>query len=81
LSQVKRVVDYDKTLSGLEKRAGAAEIFLCIAILIIVNIALFFYCKFYNKKKNDNQMQVAVNEQVSQYFALAAEDSSATNEA
>jgi len=33
----------------------------------------------YNKKKNDERMQAAVNEQVSQYFALAAEDPSATN--
>lgn len=74
-----RVVDYDKNLAGLERRARLAEIILGLVIVVIINCACFTYCKMYNKKKTDEAMQNAVNEQVSQYFALAAEDPSQAN--
>lgn len=36
------------------------------------------YCKKYGKKTQDQRLQASVTEQVSQYFALAAEDPSST---
>lgn len=78
-NQVMRVTEYDKNLAGLEKRARLAEVILGLVIVVIINCACFTYCKMYSKKKNDQAMQQAVNESVSQYFALAAEDPSASN--
>ena len=67
--------EWDKSLSGMERRAMAAEITLGIVIMIIINLSCFLYCKGYNKKESDGAMEAAVNEQVSQYFALAANES------
>lgn len=62
IGQIDRVTNYDKNLAGLERRARLAEIILGLVIVVIINIACFTYCKMYNKKKNDDRMQAAVNE-------------------
>ena len=77
MGQIDRVTEYDENLVGLERRARLAEIILGLVIVVIINCACFAYCKVYNKKQTDERMQLAVNEQVSQYFALASEDPSA----
>lgn len=79
MSQIDRVTSYDQSLAGLERRARLAEIILGLVIVVIINCACFTYCKMYNKKKTDERMAAAVNESVSQYFALAAEDPSGSN--
>ena len=66
--------EWDGHLSGMERRAMTAEIILGIVIAIIINLSCFLYCKGYNKKESEGAMQAAVNEQVSQYFALAANE-------
>ena len=47
--QARRVVEFDKSLVGLEKRAEVSEILFGIVLVAIINMAIFCYCKFYNK--------------------------------
>lgn len=73
-----RYQEYDKNLVGMSRRARTAEIILGLVIVMLINIACFLYCKGYNKERTDSNMQTAVNDQVSQYFALAANESGAS---
>ena len=66
----------EKSLEILERRAKTAEVVLAMTIVFILNCACVAYCKMTNKKKNTQNMQLAVNEQVSQYFALAQDEAS-----
>ena len=70
----RRYEEYDNTLQGMDRRARTAEIILGLVIVFILNCACISYCKMYNKKKNSDVMQAAVNEQVASYFALASSD-------
>ena len=72
----RRYEEYDKTLQDMDRRARTAEIILGLVIVFILNCACISYCKMYNKKKNSEVMQAAVNEQVASYFALASSDPS-----
>jgi len=54
----------------MEKRARTAEIVLGLVVVLILNCACIAYCKMFNKKKTEEQIQIEVNESVAQYFAL-----------
>jgi hypothetical protein len=56
--------EYEKNLQGMDRRTKLAEIILGMVLVFILNCAIFTYCKLYNKKKNENEMQLKVNEQV-----------------
>lgn len=58
--------------------ARVGDIIIGIVIILALNCACISYCKLYNKKKNQDSMQSAVNEQVQQYFALAADENQAS---
>ena len=62
----------------MNRRARGAEIILGLLIVCIINCSCLIFCKMYNKKEASDQMQSQVNEQVSQYFALAATDDTDT---
>jgi len=72
----KRMKKDESKIRGMGRRAERAEVILLFVIVMIVNCACILYCKLRNKKKTDEALQVSVNETVSQYFALAQDDSS-----
>ena len=75
-----RYREFDKSLTGMSKRAKGAEIMLGLTIVCIINCSCLLFFKMYNKKEATNDMQAQVNEQVSQYFALASfDDTERTN--
>jgi len=61
----RRYRDHEMQLSGMDRRARMAEVVLGLVIVIILNCACIVYCKLTNKQKNVQNMQLAVNEQVS----------------
>ena len=67
----------EANLTGMDRRARMAEVVLALVIICILNCACVAYCKLTNKQKNVQNMQLAVNEQVSQYFALAQDEQQA----
>lgn len=70
LQAIKNYQAEDKKLVGMEKRARTAEIVLGLVVVLILNCACIAYCKMFNKKKTEEQIQIEVNESVAQYFAL-----------
>ena len=49
--------DYEKNLQGMDRRTKLAEIILGMVLVLILNCAIFTYCKLYNKQKNESEMQ------------------------
>lgn len=75
--RIEEEAEQDK--NALQKRARLAEIILFLVIACLLTASFMIYGKLYNKKKVDQQMQDAINAQVSQYFQLAASEEQATN--
>ena len=64
----KQFDEYEKTLTGMEHRAKGAEIVLGFLVVMIINCLCFAFCRIHNRKKREDDQQIVVNEQVSQYF-------------
>ena len=71
--------EYDKKLEGMNQRAGIAELVLGFIILFILNCGIIIVCKLYNKEQSKKNMKATVEQEVSQYFKLAAEDVDGSN--
>ena len=71
---IKDFVANDQAKEGMDRRASLAEIVLGLVISMILLCTTVAYCKLFNKKKQDKKMEVMVNEQVAQYFALSGTD-------
>uniref|UniRef100_A0A7S3FY31 Uncharacterized protein n=1 Tax=Strombidium rassoulzadegani TaxID=1082188 RepID=A0A7S3FY31_9SPIT len=76
----KKYQERESALVGMERRARLGEIILGLAVVFILNCACISYCKMYNKKKTEKNIQVVVDEQVKQYFALASNDDGANEQ-
>ena len=63
--------EFESKQDGMDKRAGLAEIFLGCIIALVIICACALYMKLYNKTEHDSAVQIAVNEQVQQYFQLS----------
>lgn len=66
--------EFEAEQAGMDRNATISEIVLGLVVAVIILGGCFAYCKLYNKRKQDQVMQVAVNEQVAQYFQLARDD-------
>jgi len=74
----KQFEDYEETLEGMEHRAKGAEVVLGLLVVFLINCICFAFCKIHNRKKREDDQQVVVNEQVSQYFQLAKDETQAS---
>jgi len=52
-----RYREFDKSLTGMSKRAKGAEIMLGLTIVCIINCSCLLFFKMYNKKETTSDMQ------------------------
>jgi len=66
------------SLTGLERLASVHNVIVGLAIVCILNCMCITLCKLHDRKRTTHRQRVRVNETVAQYFALAADETQAS---
>jgi hypothetical protein len=79
LKKAKEKFDAEQgSLTGLERLASAHNVILGLATVCLLNCMCIVFCKLHDRKRTSHRQRIRVNETVAQYFALAADETQAS---